>query len=104
MLRWMSGSIIVASGSHGLWNGFAYVFFCFGTKIGSLCIQNASIFGAEIGVLGLITNAFFAVVLWRLWAKAPQSRHQSEDGPGRIDRRQEDACATRLRGLRKSRF
>jgi len=27
MLRWISGSIIVASCSHGLWNGIAYVFF-----------------------------------------------------------------------------
>ena len=67
MLRWMSGSIINASCSHGLWNGFAYVFFGFGTKIGALGIQNTAIFGPEIGVLGLITNAFFAVVLWRLW-------------------------------------
>ena len=30
-LRRMSGSIIVASCSHGLWNGIAYVFFGFGT-------------------------------------------------------------------------
>lgn len=67
MLRWMSGSIIVASCSHGLWNGIAYVFFGFGTKIGALGIRNTGIFGPELGVLGLISNALFAVVLWRLW-------------------------------------
>ena len=67
MLDWMSGSIIVASCSHGLWNGIAYVFFGFGTKTGALGIRNTAIFGPEIGVLGLITNAFFAVLLWQLW-------------------------------------
>lgn len=67
MLRWMSGSIIVASCSHGLWNGIAYVFFGFGTKTGALGIQNTAIFGPEIGVLGLITNAVFALLLWQLW-------------------------------------
>jgi membrane protease YdiL (CAAX protease family) len=67
ILRWMSGSIIVASCSHGLWNGIAYVFFGFGTKIGALGIRDTGIFGPEIGILGLITNAFFAAVLWQLW-------------------------------------
>jgi CAAX protease family protein len=67
MLRWMSGSIIVASLSHGLWNGIAYVFFGFGTKTGALGIRNTAIFGPEIGVLGLITNAMFAFLLWQWW-------------------------------------
>ena len=67
MLRWMSGSIIVASCSHGLWNGIAYVFFGFGTKIGALGIRNTAIFGPEIGVLGLIVNAILAWLLWQIW-------------------------------------
>ena len=67
MLRWMSGSIIVASCSHGLWNGIAYVFFGFGTKTGALGIRNTAIFGPEIGVLGLITNAMFAFLFWQWW-------------------------------------
>src|SRR4030095_6122021 len=61
MLRWISGSIIVASCSHGLWNGITYVFFGFGTKSGALGIRNTALFGPEIGVLGLITNAVFAL-------------------------------------------
>ncbi len=69
MLRWMSGSIIVASCSHGLWNGIAYVFFGFGAKTGALGIRNTAIFGPEIGVLGLITNAIFAFLLWRWWRR-----------------------------------
>ena len=67
MLRWMSGSIIVASCSHGLWNGIAYVFFGFGTKTGALGIRNSAIFGPEIGVLGLIANAMFAFLFWQWW-------------------------------------
>ena len=60
MLRWMSGSIIVTSCSHGLWNGIAYVFFGFGTKTGALGVRNTALFGPEIGVLGLVSNAVFA--------------------------------------------
>ena len=67
ILRWMSGSIIVASCSHGLWNGIAYVFFGFGTKTGALGIGNTALFGPEIGVLGLVSNAVFALLLWQWW-------------------------------------
>ena len=41
MLRWMSGPIIVASCSHCLWNGIAYVFFGFGIKTGALGIHSS---------------------------------------------------------------
>ncbi len=67
ILRWMSASILVTSVSHGVWNGIAYVFFGFGTKTGALGIRDTAIFGPEIGVLGLITNAIFAFLLWRWW-------------------------------------
>jgi CAAX protease family protein len=67
MLRWMSGSIIVASCSHRLWNGIAYVFFGFGTKTGALGIRDTAIFGPEIGILGLISNAVFAFLFWQWW-------------------------------------
>jgi uncharacterized protein len=73
ILRWMSGSIIVASVSHGLWNGIAYVFFGFGTKTGALGIRNTAIFGPEIGILGLFSNALFALLLWRCWRHGVQS-------------------------------
>jgi len=43
------------------------VFFGFGTKTGALGVRNTSIFGPEIGILGLIGNAGFALVLWQLW-------------------------------------
>lgn len=73
ILRWISGSIIVASCSHGLWNGMAYVFFGFGAKPGALGIRNTAIFGPEIGFLGLATNALFALFLWRCWRCSARS-------------------------------
>jgi len=64
MLRLLSGSLVVASVSHGVWNGLAYVLFGFGTHFGTLGISNAAIYGPEIGVLGLLLNVAFAAGLW----------------------------------------
>ena len=50
-----------------LWNGIAYVFFGFGTKTGALGIRDTAIFGPEIGILGLISNAVFAFLFWQWW-------------------------------------
>ena len=65
-LRWISGSVVVTSVSHGLWNGGAYVLFGFGSKTGALGLKDTAIFGPEVGVLGLVLNVFFAVGLWFL--------------------------------------
>ena len=64
MLRLMSGSVIVASVSHGLWNGGAYTLFGYGTKIGALGIADTAIYGPETGFAGLALNLSFALVLW----------------------------------------
>jgi uncharacterized protein len=68
MLRLISGSMLVASVGHGVWNGGAYVFFGFGAKVGALGIQETAIYGPEAGVLGLVLNFVFAAALW-LWCK-----------------------------------
>jgi membrane protease YdiL (CAAX protease family) len=39
LLRRISGSVIVTSVSHGLWNGGAYVLFGFGSKTGALGVK-----------------------------------------------------------------
>jgi membrane protease YdiL (CAAX protease family) len=65
MLRMISGSVIVASVSHGLWNGIVYVFFGFGTEVGALNISATGIYEPEVGILGLILNLIFALALWR---------------------------------------
>jgi uncharacterized protein len=64
LLRAISGSVIVASLSHGVWNGGAYVFFGFGTRAGELAISETAIFGPEVGIIGLGLNIAFAAALW----------------------------------------
>ena len=65
-LRWASGSIIVASVCHALWNGFTYLLFGYGEKIGLLGITDTFIFGPEIGYLGIILNGCFFLWLWKI--------------------------------------
>jgi len=69
LLRWISGSVLVASLSHGLWNGLDYVFFGFGTRIGALGIRNTALYGPEVGILGLGLNIVFLVALWWSWRR-----------------------------------
>ena len=67
LLRLISGSVVVASVSHGLWNGAAYVLFGVGSRKGALGIEETAIYGPEVGVLGLALNLVFAASLWRWW-------------------------------------
>jgi uncharacterized protein len=69
LMRWNSGSVIVASVSHGLWNGLDYVLFGFGTKVGVLGIANTALFGPEVGILGLAVNLLFAAGLYAVWRR-----------------------------------
>lgn len=66
LLRLLSGSVIVASLSHGLWNGITYTLFGFGTTVGALGVENTTLLGPEVGFLGLGLNVVFFAVLWRL--------------------------------------
>lgn len=72
LLREQSGSIVVTSLSHGLWNGMAYVLFGFGSLQGSLGIRNNAVFGPENGLPGLGCNLTFAWLLWRRWSDSRQ--------------------------------
>ncbi len=67
LLRALSGSVIVSSVSHGVWNGGAYVLYGFGGKVGALGVKNTAVFGPEVGVLGLALNILFAAALWWWW-------------------------------------
>ncbi len=67
LLRSTSGSVVVASVSHGVWNAGAYVLFGFGTKVGALGVQETAVYGPEVGALGLLLNLAFAAALWRWW-------------------------------------
>jgi membrane protease YdiL (CAAX protease family) len=66
LMRSISGSVVVASVSHGVWNGGAYVLFGFGTKVGALGVQETAVYGPEVGAIGLLLN-LFAAALWRWW-------------------------------------
>ena len=65
LMRWRSGSIIVASLSHGVWNGLAYTLFGFSANVGALGIEKTSVFGPEVGLLGVAFNVLFFILLWR---------------------------------------
>lgn len=68
LLRWISGSIIVASVSHAVWNGIAYPLFGAGPIAGTLGIDQTILFDAETGLFGLAVNLLFALALWRWWS------------------------------------
>jgi membrane protease YdiL (CAAX protease family) len=64
LMRQRSGSIVVTSLSHGVWNGLVYGLFNTGTSLGALGIHNTAVFGPEVGLVGLALNLAFAAVLW----------------------------------------
>jgi len=69
MLRAISGSVVVSSAAHGLWNGGAYVLFGFSNHPGKLGIADVWLWGPEVGILGLLANMAFLSALWRVWRK-----------------------------------
>jgi CAAX protease family protein len=78
LLRLISGSVIVASVSHGLWNGGAYTLFGVGARIGSLGITDKATYGVEVGIVGLLLNLAFAIALWAWWrSKSARSKQQT---------------------------
>ncbi len=62
-LRAISGSIIVSSLCHSVWNAIVYSLYGFGKKTGALGIADTSIFAPEVGLLGLAFNLLFAAAL-----------------------------------------
>jgi membrane protease YdiL (CAAX protease family) len=64
LLRLISRSIIVSSVSHSVWNAIAYALFGEGPKIGLLGVTQTSLYGAEVGVIGLVLNCIFALTLF----------------------------------------
>jgi len=65
LLRLRSGSIIVPSLCHALWNASVYTFFGAGEKKGQLGISDPSIWDPERGYAGLVLAMLAAVLLWR---------------------------------------
>ncbi len=74
MLRALTGSIVVSSVSHALWNGLDYPLFGFGEKVGALGIRETHIYGPEVGLLGIVLNLTFAIALYRVFKRAASAR------------------------------
>lgn len=73
-LRSISGSILVTSVCHALWNASVYVLFGYGTTLGALGVKQTAIYGPESGYLGLALNAALAVLLWQWWKRREAGR------------------------------
>jgi CAAX protease family protein len=87
VMRERSGSLLVSSLSHGVWNGCDYVLFGFGTHHGALGIADTAVYGPEVGVLGLGLNAAFLLSLLlltrrRATASGPTTGESSGARPG----------------------
>jgi len=73
LLRLRSGSIIVPSLCHALWNASVYTFFGAGEKMGQLGISDPSVWDPERGYAGLVLAVLVAVLLWR-WVRPSTAR------------------------------
>ena len=78
-LRSISGSVVVSSVSHGVWNSLAYVLFGFGTRVGALGVRNTAVFGPEVGIVGLSLNIVFVIGLWSWWRSQAGNRAQRQE-------------------------
>jgi len=71
LMRWRSGSILVPTVGHAVWNPLAYELFGTGTQPGALGAENMWIYGPEVGCLGILFNGLFC---WWLWTRRKSSR------------------------------
>lgn len=74
IVRLISGSVVVTSVVHGVWNGAVYVFFGLGATPGALGIRDTVVFGPEVGVLGLAVNVAVAAGFWQWHRRRNQTR------------------------------
>lgn len=73
LLRLRSGSVIVPSFCHGLWNATVYTLFGAGKKVGQLGIADHGMWDPERGYAGLALALAAAALLW-VWIKPATSR------------------------------
>lgn len=69
VMRMVSGSVLVPSLSHAVWNAIAYRFFGFGVEYGELTRSSFTTLDPERGVVGLALNAGFLAIAWALLVK-----------------------------------
>jgi membrane protease YdiL (CAAX protease family) len=66
-MRAISGSIVVSSFCHSIWNAVAYSLYGFGAKVGALGVRDTSLYAPEVGILGLVLNVVFLAILFGWW-------------------------------------
>jgi hypothetical protein len=74
LLRLISGSVMVAAVTHGIWNATVYVFFNNGAEIGVFGIQDIATYGPEAGRIGLMLNLVYTLGLWWWYRRAAAMR------------------------------
>ena len=72
LMRWRSGSILVPTLGHAVWNPLAYELFGTGTPPGALGAENTLFYGPEVGLMGILFNALFC---WWLWSRPRTSEN-----------------------------
>ena len=75
ILRMKSGSVVVPSVCHAVWNGIDYPLYGFGEKVGAFGIEATHLYGPEVGVLGIVLNSMFAASLWFWWRSRTATIH-----------------------------
>lgn len=73
LLRLRSGSIVVTSVCHALWNASVYTFFGAGEKIGQLGIADSTVWDPERGYAGLVLAVLASSLLW-WWIRPSTTR------------------------------
>jgi membrane protease YdiL (CAAX protease family) len=74
LLRLGTGSILVSSAGHGLWNGLTYVLFGVGSEAGALGITETGTFGPEVGLYAIFLNAAVAAMLSWIYREPLKNR------------------------------
>ena len=69
----------MSSVSHSVWNAIAYALFGEGPKVGLLGVTQTSLYGAEVGVIGLVLNCSFALALFTVHMKRSSRRVLAHD-------------------------
>jgi hypothetical protein len=64
ILRMVSGSVVIPAVCHAVWNGLDYPLYGFGEKVGALGIDQTHLYGPEVGLLGILLNAAFVLLIW----------------------------------------
>ncbi len=65
LMRALSGSVLVPSLSHGIWNGATYTLFGFGSGSGLLAVENTLWLDPERGLLAIVLSGVYVAWLWR---------------------------------------